>query len=167
MKPEIHKSTFIDKTAVIIGNVKIGKNCGIYPNAVIRGDENSIEIGEGSNVQDNCIIHVNASHKTKIGKNVSIGHGAMVHGATVEDDCIIGINSTILDGAKIGKGSIVGANALVTSNMIIPDNSLVLGVPAKVVKQDKEFREKALLNAKTYQQLSKDHKEGKYQKYES
>jgi len=166
MKPEIHKSTFIDKTAVIIGNVKIGKNCGIFPNAVIRGDENSIEIGEGSNIQDNCIIHVNATHKTKIGKNVSIGHGAMVHGAIVEDDCIIGINSTVLDGAKIGKGSIVGANALVTTNMIIPENSLVLGVPGKVVKQDKEFREKALLNAKTYQQLSMEHKEGKYQKYE-
>jgi carbonic anhydrase/acetyltransferase-like protein (isoleucine patch superfamily) len=166
MKPEIHKSTFVDRTAVIIGNVKIGKNCGIFPCAVIRGDENSIEIGDGSNIQDNCIIHVNATHKTKIGKNVSVGHGAMVHGATVENDCIIGINATVLDGAKIGKGSIVGANALVTSDTIVPENSLILGVPGKVVKQDKNYREKAISNAKTYQQLSKDHRDGKYYRYE-
>ena len=117
MKPEIHKSTFVDETAVIIGNVKIGKNCGVFPSAVIRGDENSIVIGDGSNVQDNCILHVDATHKIIIGKNVSIGHGAMVHGSTIEDDCIIGINATVLDGAKIGRGSIVGANALVTMNM--------------------------------------------------
>ena len=162
MKPEIHKSTFVDETAVIIGNVKIGKNCGVFPSAVIRGDENSIVIGDGSNVQDNCILHVDATHKIIIGKNVSIGHGAMVHGSTIEDNCIIGINSTVLDGAKIGKGSIVGANALVTMNMAVPENSLVIGVPGKVVKQDKKLLEKILFNANEYKRLSKEHKEGKY-----
>jgi len=90
----------------------------------------------------------------------------MVHGATVEDDCIIGINATVLDGAKIGKGSIVGANALVTSDTIVPENSLIIGVPGKVVKQDVNFREKAISNAKTYQKLSKDHRDGKYYRYE-
>jgi len=162
MKPEIHKSTFVDKTAVIIGNVKIGKNCGIFPNAVIRGDENSIVIGDGSNVQDCCILHVDAGHKIKIGKNVSIGHGAMVHGATIEDECLIGINATVLDGAKIGRGSIIGANALVTANMIVPENSLVIGVPGKVVKRNEKFREQAQCNAKEYQRIAKEHVEGKF-----
>ena len=165
MKPEIHKSSFVDKTAVIIGDVKIGKNCGIYPCAVIRGDDNSIEIGDGSNVQDNCIIHVDAKHKTKIGNNVSIGHGAMVHGATIEDECLIGINATVLDGAIIKKGSVVGANALITTNMIIPENSLIIGVPGKIVKQDKKLKELIIFNAKEYQRLSKEHINKKYHRY--
>ena len=165
MKPLIDKSSFVDKTAVIIGDVKIGKNCGIYPHAVIRGDENSIEIGDGSNVQECCVIHVNPIYKTKIGKNVSIGHSAMIHGATIEDDCIIGIHATILNGAKIGKGSIIGANALVTQEMEVPENSLVLGVPGKIVKQDEKYREQARLNAETYIKLSREHKEGKHPRY--
>lgn len=165
IKPIIHESTYVDKTAVIIGDVKIGKNCGVYPYAVIRGDENSIEIDDGSNIQDCCVIHVNPEYKTKIGKNVSIGHAAMIHGATIEDDCIIGIHATVLNGAKIGSGSIIGANALVTQEMQIPENSLVLGVPGKIVKQDEKYREQARLNAETYMKLSKEHKEGKHERY--
>ena len=162
MKPIIHESTFVDKTAVIIGNVRIGKNCGVYPYAVIRGDENLIEIDDGSNVQDCCVIHVDAEHKTKIGKNVSIGHLAMIHGATINDECIVGIHATILNGAKIGSGSIIGANAVVTTDMVVPENSIVLGIPGKIIKQDAQFREKARLNAEIYQKLSKEHKERKY-----
>lgn len=165
MKPEMHKSTFVDKTAVIIGNVKIGKNCGIYPCAVIRGDDNSVEIGDGSNVQDCCVIHCDEEHNVKIGNNVTIGHCAMIHGATIEDDCLIGIHSTVLNGAKIGKGSIIGANTLVKADTIIPKNSLVLGIPGKVVKQDKKLKELILFNAKEYQRLSKEHKEGKYPRF--
>jgi carbonic anhydrase/acetyltransferase-like protein (isoleucine patch superfamily) len=101
--PKIHESCFISKTAVIIGNVKIRKNCGVFPNAVIRGDENLIEIDEGSNVQDCVVIHVNSEHSTKIGKNVSIGHKAVVHGATIEDNVIVGMNSTIMNGVKLAK----------------------------------------------------------------
>ena len=167
MKPQIHKSAFIHKTSVIIGNVKIGKNCGIYPCAVIRGDENSIEIGDGTNIQDNCVIHCDKYNAVKIGKNVSIGHCAMIHGATIEDDCLIGINSTILNGAKIKKGSIIGANALVTSDMLIPENSLVLGTPGKIIKQDEKFIKSIRKNAEIYQKLSKNHKEGKYFEYKS
>lgn len=162
MKPKIHKSCFVAESAVIIGNVKIGKNCGIYPCAVIRGDENSIEIGDGSNVQDCCVIHCDLDHYVKIGKNVTIGHCAMIHGATIDDDCLIGIHSTILNGAKIGKGSIIGANALVREYMEVPENSLVIGVPGKVMKQDKEFREKARLNAEEYRRISKGHIEKKH-----
>ena len=164
MKPEIHTSAHIDKTAVIIGNVKIGKNCGIFPGAVIRGDQNKIEIQDGANVQDNCVIHCDKDHPVKVGRKVSVGHCAMVHGATIEDNCLIGINSTILNGAKIGKGSIIGANALVKSDMIVPKNSLVLGVPGKIIKQDKEFEKRAIKNAEIYINLSKTHKEGKHER---
>lgn len=163
MKPEVDKTSYVDKNAVIIGDVNIGKNCGIYPHAVIRGDENTIEIGDGSNVQDCCVIHVNSDHKTKIGKNVSIGHCAMVHGATIEDECLIGIHATVLDGAVIKKGSIIGANALVTSDMVVPENSLVLGVPGKIVKQDEKFRKQAHLNAEIYQKISKEYIDGKFE----
>jgi carbonic anhydrase/acetyltransferase-like protein (isoleucine patch superfamily) len=166
MKPNIHESSFVHKTAVIIGDVKIGRNCGVFPHAVIRGDQNSIEIGDGSNVQDCCVIHVNADNNTKIGKNVSIGHMAMIHGGTIEDDCIIGIHATILNGVKIGSGSIIGANALVTQGMEIPENSLVLGIPGKVVKQDRSFREKARKNAEIYKKLSLQHKQGKHLSYQ-
>jgi len=166
MKPEIHSSTFVSKHAVIIGNVKIGKNCGIYPCAVIRGDENSIIIGDGSNVQDCCVIHTDADHVVRIGKNVSIGHCAMIHGATIEDDCLIGINSTILNGAKIGKGSIIAANALVKEYMVVPENSLVIGIPGKVVKQDEKIREKARLNAAEYRRISKSHIDNKHFTFE-
>ncbi len=166
MKPEIHKSAFIDKRAIIIGNVKIGKNCGVFPNAVIRGDQNKIEIGDGSNVQDCCVIHCDKIHSVKICKNVSIGHCAMIHGATIEDNCIIGINATILNGAKIRSGSIIGANALVKSEMEIPENSLVVGVPGKVIKNDVKFLQRAKDNADTYKKISKSHKEGKFIIYE-
>jgi len=161
----IDKTSFIASTAVIIGDVTIGKQCGIYPHAVLRGDQNSIEIGDGSNVQDCCVIHVNSEHSVTIGKNVSIGHLAMIHGATIEDDCLIGINATVLNGARIGSGSIIGANALVTEGTDIPKNSLVLGTPGKVVKQDKQLAEMTRKNAETYKNLSKNHLLGKYPRY--
>jgi len=167
MKLEIDKSSYVAKTAVIIGDVVIGKNCGIFPNAVIRGDQNTIEIGDGSNVQDCCVIHTNREHKVKIGKNVSIGHGAIVHGAIIEDDCLIGMNTTILNGSKIGQGSVIGANALVKNNMDVPENSLVLGLPGKIIKQDEKFRETARLNAEVYQKLSKEYLRGKHSVYDS
>jgi len=165
MKTQIHPSSFIAPSAVIIGDVTISRNCGVFPHAVIRGDQNSIDIGEGSNVQDCCVIHCDKHHQVKIGKNVSLGHCAMIHGATIADDCLIGIHATVLNGATIGLGSIIGANALVTSDMQVPEHSLVLGVPGKVVKQDASFRKMAQKNAKTYQRLSKEHKEGKHPPY--
>ncbi|MCK5261828.1 MAG: gamma carbonic anhydrase family protein [Thermoplasmatales archaeon] len=161
----IHKTSFVAKSAVIIGDVTIGKNCGVYPQAVIRGDENSIEIGDGSNVQDCCVIHVDKGHCVKIGKNVSIGHTAMIHGAIIGDECLIGIHATVLNGAKIGYGSIIGANALVTENMEIPKNSLVLGVPGKIVKQDESFLKEARKNAETYKILSQKHRQGTFTVY--
>ena len=165
MKPVIDETSYIAPTATIIGNVKIGKNCCIFPGAVIRGDENTITIDDGSNVQDCCVIHVDKDHKTVIGRNVTLGHGAIVHGATIEDNCIIGMHSTILNGAVIGRGSIIGANALVTTDTVIPPNSLVLGVPGKVVKQNEEYEKQAIENAKVYQKLTKEYKENKFYFY--
>jgi carbonic anhydrase/acetyltransferase-like protein (isoleucine patch superfamily) len=163
--PKIDKSSFIAPTAVLIGDVTIGKHCGVYPHAAIRGDENSIEIGNGSNVQDCCVIHVNNEYPVKIGKNVSIGHLAMIHGATIEDECLIGINATVLNGARIASGSVIGANALVTAGTEIPKNSLVIGVPGKVIKQDEGLLEMIRSNADTYKKLSQNHLQGKYPAY--
>ena len=162
MKQEIDKSSFVAKTAVIIGEVKIGKNCGIFPNAVIRADQNIIRIGDCSNIQDCCVVHTDEDHNVNIGKNVSIGHCAVVHGATIEDNCIIGMNATLMNGSKIRRGSIVGANALIVTDKEIPENSLVMGVPGKVVKQDKKFYNIAQKNAETYCRLSREHLEGKH-----
>ena len=163
--PTVHESTYVAKTAVLIGDITIGKHCGIFPYAVLRGDENTIIIEDGSNVQDCCVIHVDKKHAVHIGKNVSIGHGAIVHGATIHDDCLIGIHATVLNGADVGEGSVIGANALVTTDMKIPENSLVLGIPGKIIKQDTTFRLTNRSNAETYQHLAKNHKQGKYPIY--
>ena len=160
--PKIHKSSFIAPSAVIIGNVTIGENCGVFPNAVIRGDENSIVIGDGSNIQDCCVIHTDAEHQVKIGKNVTIGHAAMIHGATILDDCLIGIHATVLNGARISSGSIIGACALVTEDMVVPEHSLILGIPGKIIKQDPQFADIIRKNAEIYQKLSQKHKQGIY-----
>lgn len=164
-KPTIHKNTFVHPSATIIGNVTIGTQCSVFPQAVIRGDENQIIIGNGTNIQDCCVIHVNAGHATTIGDNVSLGHCSMVHGATIEEECIIGIHATILNGAVIRKGSIIGANALVTQDAVIPENSLVLGIPGKIVKQDEAFRNHAQKNAEIYKQLAKEYLDKKFPEY--
>jgi carbonic anhydrase/acetyltransferase-like protein (isoleucine patch superfamily) len=162
---KIHSSSFIAPSAVLIGNVTIGKNCGVFPHAVIRGDENAIVIGDGSNVQDCCVIHTDAEHQVNIGKNVSIGHAAVIHGATISDDCLIGIHATVLNGARIGSGSIIGACALVTEEMVVPENSLVLGIPGKIVKQDAQYGMMIRKNAETYQKLSLKHKQKAFEVY--
>ena len=159
---QIDTTTFIASTAVIIGDVTIGKDCGVFPHAVIRGDQNSIVIEDGSNVQDCCVIHTDKDHDVCIGKNVSLGHCSMVHGAYLEDNVLVGIHATILNGAKIGTGSIIGANALVTTNMVVPPHSLVLGVPGKIIKQDPKFVAMNQKNAETYRGISKSHKQGKH-----
>lgn len=164
-KPTVDKTTYVHSSASIIGNVSIGKHCSIFPQAVIRGDENKITIGNGSNIQDCCVIHIDKQHEVKIADNVSLGHNAMIHGATIEKDCIIGIHATILSGAVIKKGSIIGANALVTQDTVIPENSLVLGVPGKVIKQDETYQKQGRKNAEIYQHLAQEYLKGKYPEF--
>ena len=164
--PKIHPSCYIAPTAVIIGDVEIGPNCSVWDHATIRGDFNKVIIEEGSNIQDNCVIHVTAQGPTHIGKNVSMGHSAIVHRATVKDQCIIGMHSTVLDGAVIGEYSIVGANAMVKEGMEVPPMSLVVGVPAKVLRSgDEKLKEHTLRNANNYHKLMQEHKAGKFGRY--
>ena len=133
MAYELRKSdenVFIADTAVVVGDVTLSKGVSVWFQAVIRGDEGPITVGENSNVQDGAILH----SETRIGKNCTIGHGAIVHGCTVGDDTLIGMGSILLNGAKIGKHCLVGAGALVTGKMDAPDGSLILGSPATVVR---------------------------------
>ena len=132
--PEVHSSAFIAASADLIGRVTVEDEASIWYNATLRGDINEIVIGPRSNVQDNAVIHLSDDFGTHIGEYVTIGHGAIVHAATVKDEVLIGMGSCILDGAVIGERSIIGANALVTSGTVIPPGSLVVGSPARVVK---------------------------------
>jgi carbonic anhydrase/acetyltransferase-like protein (isoleucine patch superfamily) len=130
----IDPSVFIAAGAVIIGDVRIGAQSSVWFNAVIRADIDRVVIGERTNVQDGVVIHVDAGAPALIGSGVTIGHAAVVHGALVEDDVLIGIGATVLSGARIGRESILGAGTLVTGRTAVPPRSLVLGVPGRVVR---------------------------------
>ncbi len=167
IKPELGRDCFVHPLSVVIGNVKTGDECSFWPGSVVRGDEDSITLGNRTNVQDGVIIHVDIGFRTRIGNDVSIGHGAVVHGCVIEDNCIIGIRSVILNGAKIGRGSIIGAGAVVTPGAMIPPNSLVLGIPGKVKKTDPGIEEQARENSRIYVELAKEYIEGKFRDLDS
>ncbi len=151
IKPKIDPTAFLAKGCAIYGNVTLKSKVSVWYNATIRAMEEPIVIGEGSNVQDNAVVHVDAGYEVNIGSNVTIGHGAIIHGCNIGDNTLIGMGAIILNGASIGNNCIVGAGALITQNMVIPDNSLVLGSPAKVIRQVKEEEvEKSIANAKLY-----------------
>jgi carbonic anhydrase/acetyltransferase-like protein (isoleucine patch superfamily) len=125
---------WIAPNATVIGDIILKKDASIWFNAVLRGDNEPIEIGEGSNVQDGAILHTDPGFKCTIGKMVTVGHMAMLHGCTIGDGSLIGIGSVVLNGAKIGKNCIIGSKALVTEGMEVPDGSMVLGIPGKIKK---------------------------------
>ena len=134
--PTLDESNFVADTATVVGDVHLGKDVSVWFGASIRGDVHRIRIGERSNVQDNAVVHVtHDTSPTTIGSGVTIGHAAIVHGCTIQDDVLIGMGSIILDHADIGPRSIIGAGALVTGGVIIPPESLVIGSPAKVVRK--------------------------------
>ena len=126
---------FIADNAAVIGSVIIGNNASVWFNVVIRADNDTISIGESSNIQDGAVLHTDEGMRLTIGKNVTVGHMAVLHGCTIGNNCLVGLQSAILDEAVIGNFCIVGANALVTAGTKIPDGSLVLGSPGKVVRQ--------------------------------
>ena len=128
-------TAFVAHNAVIVGDVHVGEMGSIWFGVVIRGDVESIRIGEGTNVQDNSVVHADPGYRCAIGNHVTVGHRSIIHGATIEDNVLIGMGSTIMNGAVIGEGSIVGANSLVTEGKVIPPRSLVLGSPAKIVRE--------------------------------
>ena len=133
-KPKVSPNVYIASTAVVLGDVTLGAHSSVWYNAVLRGDINRIVVGEYSNIQDNAVVHLADEFPCILGRYVTVGHSAIVHACTVEDECLIGMGATILDGAVIGAQSIVGANALLTQGTIVPPGSMVLGSPAKVVR---------------------------------
>lgn len=131
--PSIHPSVFVDDSAQVIGDVEIGEESSVWMATVIRGDVHRIRIGRRTNVQDGTVIHVmKDTHPTVIGDNVTIGHAAVVHGCTIEDQCLIGIGAIVLNGARVGSGSIIAAGALIPERATIPPRSLVMGQPGRV-----------------------------------
>ncbi len=156
----IHSTVKIFKGSHITGKINIADQSSVWFNAVIRGDIESINIGKYSNIQDNCVLHSSKNYPLKIGSYVSIGHAAVVHGATVENNCLIGMNSTILNGSVIRKNSIVGAGAVVTEGKEFPEESLILGVPAKRVRKLEVAEiESIKINAIKYADMAKIHEE--------
>jgi carbonic anhydrase/acetyltransferase-like protein (isoleucine patch superfamily) len=134
VRPQIDATAYVAAQAVVMGDVRLAAHTSVWPTAVLRADINYIEIGEGSNIQDGSIVHLAEDLPVIVGKLVTVGHRAILHACTVEDNCLIGMGATILDEAVIGSGSIIGAHALVTRGTRIPPGSLVMGTPAKVVR---------------------------------
>lgn len=150
-QPLVPPSAFVAREAVVTGNVELGEHCSVWAGAVLRADNDAIRIGDRSNVQEGAILHVDPGKPLRVGAGVTIGHQAMLHGCTIGDGALIGIQAVILNGAVIGKNCLVGAGALVTENKVFPDGSLIMGAPAKVVR---ELSEEAIAglqaNAATY-----------------
>ncbi len=134
-RPTIHPSVFVEASAQVIGDVEIGEGSSVWFNAVIRGDVHTIRIGQRTNIQDGCLLHVTrTTFPLAVGDDVTVGHGAILHGCTVKARCLIGMGAIILDGAEIGDDSIIGAGALVPEGKTIPPRSLAVGAPARVVR---------------------------------
>lgn len=135
LSPQFDESNFIAESADIIGNVLLSKNANIWYQCVARGDVNSIKIGEGTNIQDLSLLHVTEFHPLIVGNGVSVGHSVVLHGCTIEDNCLIGMGAKVLDGAVIGENSVVAAGSVVPPGKIYPKGSMIMGAPAKVVRE--------------------------------
>ncbi|MER7838009.1 gamma carbonic anhydrase family protein [Streptomyces sp. NPDC096040] len=158
-EPKIEDDVFVAPTASVIGDVTLKAGASVWYGAVVRGDVERIVVGAQANVQDNVTLHADPGFPVRVGERVSIGHNAVVHGATVEDDCLVGMGATVLNGAVIGAGSLVAAQALVPQGMVVPAGSLVAGVPAKVRRElSEEERQGVTLNGTLYAELAKAHR---------
>lgn len=150
-EPVIHETVTMMPGSFASGAVELAAGVTLWPGASVRGDSDQLTVGENSNVQDNCSLHADAGSPLRVGSGVSIGHNAVVHGCTVDDDVLIGMSATVMNGAVIGTGSLIAAGALVTEGTVIPPNSLVAGVPAKVRRETTdEEREAIRRNARIY-----------------
>lgn len=162
----IDPTAFVHPLAFVCGDVTLGARVSIWPTAVVRGDTAAITIGEESNVQDGTIVHVDHGVPCTIGARVAIGHRAIVHGATVEDDCLIAMGAVLLNRVHVGTGSIVGAGAVCREGQVIPPNSLVLGVPARIVRQTTaEDRERIRRTVASYVDLQLRHARGEFERH--
>ena len=162
-QPRIHASAFVHETASVVGDVVLGPRTSVWAGASLRGDLQTISLGEGSNVQDNCVIHTTqGGWPTTIGSFVSLGHGAIVHSARIEDDVLIGMRAVVLDECVVGAGSLIAAGSILTPETVIPPNSLVMGTPGKVMKTDPKLRDRCHENAAHYLEYLEWHKAGRY-----
>jgi carbonic anhydrase/acetyltransferase-like protein (isoleucine patch superfamily) len=160
----IHTSAFIHAGAFVIGDVTLGAHVSVWPTAVLRGDSAPIVVGEDSNIQDGTIVHVDHAVPCTIGARVGVGHRAIIHGATVESDCLIGMGAILLNRVVVGSGSIIGAGAVCPEGMVVPPNSLVLGVPGRVVRSTTDAeRARIAGTVNAYLALQREHRAGRYQ----
>lgn len=158
-QPEIGDEVFIAPTASVIGQTRLGDRVSVWFGAVLRGDIAAVEVGEGSNIQDNSVLHVGDNDPCIVGRRVVVGHGVILHGCRVEDDCMIGMGAVILNQAVIGEGAVIGANALVPQRMVIPPYSLALGSPARVVRElTEEERQEQSVFAPKYIQVAHNYR---------
>jgi carbonic anhydrase/acetyltransferase-like protein (isoleucine patch superfamily) len=149
---------FVAANATLRGDITIGNEVGIWFGAVVRADKDRIVIGDRSNIQDNCVVHTSKGFPVTIGTDVSVGHGAILHGCTIGDQVLIGMGAIVLNGARIRRGSVIGAGAVVKEDADIPANSVVVGVPGKIIKQADEPQQKGILaNALSYVELGREY----------
>ncbi len=154
-KPKIHPSVFIHPAAMVTGQVSLSDHVSVWPGVSIRADFQPVKIGEASNIQDNAVLHVTPKQGVRVGKFVSIGHGAIVHACTIGDHCIVGMGSVVLSGARIGKNCMLAAGTVILENACIPAGSLVVGVPGKVKRRLSKAEQRALKgNALEYLELA-------------
>ncbi len=162
-KPTIAKSACVMQGAVLMGDVILGEECGVWPNAVLRADIGTIKVGNGTNIQDGCIFHTDGPNTgldlIELGEDVTVGHLCILHGCTVGNNCLIGMGSILMDGVKVGNNCIIGAGSLLTSHTVIPDGHMAFGRPAKVVRalSEKEIDDNRR-HADEYKQCLKEHR---------
>ena len=157
IEPVVDPDAFVAETAAVIGDVRIAKDCSVWFGASVRGDCAPITVGEGTNIQDNATLHCELGHPLTVGKNVTIGHNALVHCSAVGDGSLIGMGARLLDGAVIGKNCVIGAGAVVKEYTVVPDRTLMVGVPARAVRELSEEQLRKLQNAQVYVALSKEY----------
>lgn len=159
--PEIAASAWVAPDANIIGSVRLGADSSVWFGTTIRGDNELIDLGKGSNIQENCVLHTDLGYPLHIGENCTIGHKAMLHGCSIGDGSLIGMGAIVLNGAKIGSGCLIGAGALITEGKVIPDGSLVMGAPGKIIRElDDKTRNDLLESAKHYQENARRFRSG-------
>jgi phenylacetic acid degradation protein len=158
-RPKIGETSFVHPDAVLIGGVTIGENCYIGPGAVLRGDFGYIEVGDGSNIQENCIIHTFPEQTARLGRDSHIGHGAIVHGSKIKENVLVGMGAILHEGVEISENCIIGSGCVITDNRVIPPGKLVVGVPGKIISDVTPAMNRAkVAGTKLYQTLPRRYK---------
>jgi carbonic anhydrase/acetyltransferase-like protein (isoleucine patch superfamily) len=158
-RPKIGETSFVHPAAVLIGGVTIGENCYIGPGAVLRGDFGYVEVGDGSNIQENCVIHTYPEQTARLGRDSHIGHAAIVHGSQIRENVLVGMGAILHEGVEIGANCIIGSGCVITANQFIPPGKLVIGVPGKIVGEvSPEMNQSKIVGTQLYQTLPRRYK---------